>query len=56
MTTYLRMWAKVKALTPEERQRWIQHTKPCIGKIFHFYGIKVLDFDLYEALIEMEGK
>ena len=54
MSTYLEMWKYVKMLTPLERKDWLKKTEPLIGEILDFHGVRVLDFDLYAALIEME--
>ena len=50
MSTYLDMWDKIKPLTQEEVDVWIECTSPAIGILVDFLGVRVLDVDLLEAL------
>lgn len=50
MSTYLDMWTKIKELTPEGRQRWLDNIGSPTGADIDFRGVKVLDVDLVQAL------
>jgi hypothetical protein len=50
MSTYLRMWEKVKELTTEERDQWLTTIMPPEGRVVDFQGVQVIDVDLAEAL------
>jgi hypothetical protein len=50
MSTYLDMWGKIKELTPEQREEWINVARPCRGQVINFKGVRVIDVDLVEAL------
>jgi hypothetical protein len=52
MSTYLRMWDKIKQLNSEQLDSWIRTCEPAKGVDIRFYDVTVLDVDLLEALRE----
>ncbi len=50
MTNYLDMWVKIKELTPEQVDNWIDVVQPARGQEIDFRGVRVIDVDVLEAL------
>lgn len=48
--SYLTMWEKIKELTKEEVENWINVVKPARGQVIDFRGVRVVDVDVLEAL------
>lgn len=56
MSVYLDMWQKVKELTPEQLEYWIERTTPSRGRGIDFYGMMLVDNDLHEAVEYMRNE
>jgi len=54
MTAYFVMWEEVKNLTSTQRKDWLRLCQPCNGTVIEFKGLRLLDHDLYEALMSYE--
>jgi len=51
MNTYWDMWNTIKELKRvEDVNTWISHLEPAKGVEVNFYGVRVIDVDLLEAL------
>ena len=48
--SYLTMWDKIKELTKEEVENWINVVQPARGQVIDFRGVRVVDIDVLEAL------
>ena len=44
------MWDKIREMTPEQRDEWINILSPARGIDVDFKGVHVLDVDVLEAL------
>lgn len=50
MSTYLKMWAKIKELTESQTDDWIRAVQLARGQCMNFRGVRVIDVDVLEAL------
>lgn len=50
MSTYMAMWQKIKELTDEELDTWIDTISPARGIEVDFLDVKCIDIDLLNAL------
>ena len=50
MSYYVPMWEKIKELTLEETDNWINVVQPARGQGIDFRGVRVNDVDVLEAL------
>ncbi len=49
-STYWRMWDKIKATTPEDRQKFLDEHPRAEGKDLDFFGETFFDVDLLESV------
>lgn len=50
MSTYLKMWEKIKATSEEDRKKFLEEHPRALGKDVDFFGETYFDVDLLESV------